>query len=49
MIKAETRTVPYPFAIDEAFELYKLIAQSKGKIIGMAGDKLSIIMSGDSA
>ncbi|KAF8757263.1 Alpha beta-hydrolase [Rhizoctonia solani] len=40
---------PYPFAIDESFELYKLIVESKGKILGMAGDKLSVIMSGDSA
>ncbi|KAF8705916.1 Alpha beta-hydrolase, partial [Rhizoctonia solani] len=40
---------PYPFAIDESFELYKLIVGSKGKILGMAGDKLSVIMSGDSA
>ncbi|CAE7078876.1 unnamed protein product [Rhizoctonia solani] len=40
---------PYPFAIDESFELYKLIVESKGRILGMAGDKLSVIMSGDSA
>ncbi|CAE6403208.1 unnamed protein product [Rhizoctonia solani] len=40
---------PYPFAINESFELYKLIVESKGKILGMAGDKLSVIMSGDSA
>ncbi|CAE6518040.1 unnamed protein product [Rhizoctonia solani] len=40
---------PYPFAIDESFELYKLIVESKGRVLGMAGDKLSIIMSGDSA
>ncbi|KEP55388.1 alpha/beta-hydrolase [Rhizoctonia solani 123E] len=40
---------PYPFAIDESFELYELIVKSKGRILGMAGDKLSVIMSGDSA
>jgi acetyl esterase/lipase len=49
--RAETNLfiVPYPFAINESFELYKLIVESKGKILGMAGDKLSVIMSGDSA
>ncbi|KAG8701259.1 hypothetical protein FRC08_004196 [Ceratobasidium sp. 394] len=40
---------PYPFAIDEAYDMYKLLVESKGRIIGMAGDKLDVILSGDSA
>ncbi|KAG9097592.1 hypothetical protein FRC06_007386 [Ceratobasidium sp. 370] len=40
---------PYPFAIDEAYDTYKLLVESKGGIIGMAGDKLGVILTGDSA
>ncbi|KAG8747848.1 hypothetical protein FRC10_011294 [Ceratobasidium sp. 414] len=40
---------PYPFAIDEAYDIYKLLVESKGRIIGMAGDKLDVILTGDSA
>lgn len=40
---------PYPFAQDEAFDTYRLMVESCGKIIGMSGKKISIIISGDSA
>ncbi|KAJ7072154.1 Alpha/Beta hydrolase protein [Mycena amicta] len=40
---------PYPFAIDEAFDTYKLLVESTGTLIGMSGKKLSILISGDSA
>ncbi|KAF9482153.1 alpha/beta-hydrolase [Pholiota conissans] len=40
---------PYPFARDEAFDSYRLMVESCGKIIGMSGKKLSVIISGDSA
>ena len=40
---------PYPFAIDEAFDTYRLLSETGGKVIGMSGEKLNIIMSGDSA
>ncbi|QRV79558.1 carbohydrate esterase family 10 protein [Ceratobasidium sp. AG-Ba] len=40
---------PYPFAIDEAYDMYKLLVESRGRIIGMAGTKLGIILTGDSA
>ncbi|KAH9485132.1 Hormone-sensitive lipase [Psilocybe cubensis] len=40
---------PYPFARDEAFDVYRLMVESYGKLIGMSGKKLSIIISGDSA
>ncbi|KZT71007.1 alpha/beta-hydrolase [Daedalea quercina L-15889] len=40
---------PYPFAIDECFDVYQLLVESGGKIIGMSGHKLNVILSGDSA
>lgn len=40
---------PYPFAIDEVFDAYQIIVGSKGKAIGMAGEDLNIVLSGDSA
>ncbi|KAG5654405.1 hypothetical protein H0H81_003229 [Sphagnurus paluster] len=40
---------PYPFAIDEAFDTYKLLVESVGRVIGMSGEKLNIIITGDSA
>ncbi|KAI0040005.1 alpha/beta-hydrolase [Auriscalpium vulgare] len=40
---------PYPFAIDEAFDTYRVLVESKGKVIGMSGTRLNIIMTGDSA
>jgi acetyl esterase/lipase len=42
-------TDPYPYAIDEGFDTYRVIAESVGKVIGMSGQKLNIIISGDSA
>ncbi|KII92745.1 hypothetical protein PLICRDRAFT_155534 [Plicaturopsis crispa FD-325 SS-3] len=40
---------PYPFAIDEAFDTYRVLVESKGVLMGMSGKKLNIVMSGDSA
>ncbi|KAF8813803.1 alpha/beta-hydrolase [Phlegmacium glaucopus] len=40
---------PYPFAVDESFDAYRLIVESRGQLIGMSGKKLSVIMCGDSA
>lgn len=40
---------PYPFAIDEAFDTYRLLVDSAGTNIGMSGRKLNVIMTGDSA
>lgn len=39
----------YPFAIDECFDVYRLLVESSGSIIGMSGRSLNVIMSGDSA
>ncbi|KAG1731531.1 Alpha/Beta hydrolase protein [Suillus paluster] len=40
---------PYPFAIDECFDVYQAICTSAGRCIGMSGKKLNIILTGDSA
>ena len=40
---------PYPFAIDECFDVYRTLADTAGKIIGMSGTKLNVVFSGDSA
>ena len=40
---------PYPFAIEEAFDIYRLLVDSAGTNIGMSGRKLNIIITGDSA
>jgi hypothetical protein len=42
-------TDPYPWAIDEGFDIYRTLTETKGGIIGMNGQKLDIIMCGDSA
>lgn len=44
-------TDPYPFAVEEVFDAYRIIVESKGKAIGIgiAGDDLNIVLSGDSA
>lgn len=44
-------TDPYPFAVDEVFDAYRIIVESKGKAIGIgiAGEDLNIVLSGDSA
>ena len=40
---------PYPWAIDEGFDVYRILTETKGGIIGMNGQKLDVILSGDSA
>ncbi|CAA7261696.1 unnamed protein product [Cyclocybe aegerita] len=40
---------PYPFARDEGLDIYRLMVDSGGKLIGMSGKKLKVILSGDSA
>lgn len=40
---------PYPFAIDEAFDTYRMLVDSAGTNIGMSGRKFNVIMTGDSA
>ncbi|KAI0358414.1 alpha/beta-hydrolase [Trametes cingulata] len=40
---------PYPFSIDECFDLYRVLVETTGIVIGMSGRKLNIICTGDSA
>ncbi|KAL0068819.1 hypothetical protein AAF712_004149 [Marasmius tenuissimus] len=40
---------PYPFAVDEAFDTYRVLVESNGAILGMSGKQLDIVISGDSA
>ncbi|KAI5123042.1 hypothetical protein M0805_000478 [Coniferiporia weirii] len=40
---------PYPYAIEEGFDLYCTLVESAGRIIGMSGSALNIVISGDSA
>ena len=40
---------PYPFGIDEVFDAYRIVVESKGRAIGMAGEDINIVLSGDSA
>lgn len=40
---------PYPFAIDECFDAYRVLVESSGRILGMSGTALDVVFSGDSA
>ncbi|CAL1707366.1 unnamed protein product [Somion occarium] len=40
---------PYPYAIDECFDAYRVLLESAGKLIGMSGTKFKVVLSGDSA
>ncbi|RPD59870.1 alpha/beta-hydrolase [Lentinus tigrinus ALCF2SS1-6] len=40
---------PYPFSIDECFDLYRVLVETTGMVIGMSGHALNIILTGDSA
>ncbi|KAL5485309.1 hypothetical protein ACEPAI_7951 [Sanghuangporus weigelae] len=40
---------PYPFAIEEGFDLYCTLSETSGRVIGMSGTKFNVILSGDSA
>lgn len=51
MLLNKPSTDPYPFAVEEIFDAYRIIVESKGKAIGIgiAGEDLNIVLSGDSA
>ncbi|KAI0706850.1 Alpha/Beta hydrolase protein [Cerioporus squamosus] len=40
---------PYPYSIDECFDLYRVLVETTGMVIGMSGHALNIILTGDSA
>lgn len=50
----EDRTVadrpdPYPWAIEEGFDAYRTIQETKGRCIGMRSGRLGVVLTGDSA
>lgn len=41
---------PYPFALEECFDVYRTLVETRGKAIGMSGSsRFRMILSGDSA
>ncbi|WWC69585.1 uncharacterized protein I206_103528 [Kwoniella pini CBS 10737] len=40
---------PYPWAIEEGFDAYRTLMETKGRIIGIESGKLGIVLTGDSA
>ncbi|KAL6310381.1 Alpha/Beta hydrolase protein [Sparassis latifolia] len=40
---------PYPYAIDECFDAYRVLVETGGQLIGMSGAKFNVVFSGDSA
>lgn len=40
---------PYPYAMHECFDVYRLLHETKGSVLGMLKGKLSVVLSGDSA
>lgn len=47
---------PFPFAIDEVFDFYTLLVESKGRCLGMGGggegeeaEGVQVVLTGDSA
>ncbi|TXT13770.1 hypothetical protein VHUM_01137 [Vanrija humicola] len=40
---------PYPWAIEEGFDAYRVIMETKGAILGIKSGKLSTVLTGDSA
>jgi len=42
-------TDPFPYAVDECFDTYRVIAESAGRLLGMNGSRLNVILTGDSA
>ncbi|KAA1118886.1 hypothetical protein PGT21_009512 [Puccinia graminis f. sp. tritici] len=40
---------PFPYAIHECMDVYRIIQESKGRVIGMGRDIVDIVLTGDSA
>lgn len=45
----QARADPYPFAIDECFDVYRTLVECAGRLVGMSGSKFDVVFSGDSA
>jgi hypothetical protein len=40
---------PYPWAIEEGFDAYRTLMETKGKCIGIHSGKIAVVLTGDSA
>ncbi|WAR53364.1 hypothetical protein PtB15_2B795 [Puccinia triticina] len=40
---------PFPYAIHECMDVYRIIQESKGRVIGMGRDTVDVVLTGDSA
>jgi hypothetical protein len=40
---------PYPWAIEEGFDVYRTLVETKGSVIGIKSGRLDMVLSGDSA
>lgn len=40
---------PYPYAIEEGFDAYRTLMETRGKCIGIESRNLGIVLTGDSA
>lgn len=45
----ELKLDPYPWAIEEGFDAYRTLMETKGSGIGIRSGKLEAVLSGDSA
>lgn len=48
-VSVDTAADPFPWAIEECFDVYKVLVDSQGAAIGMSGKVFNTIMTGDSA
>ena len=48
-MRSQAPEYPFPFAMDEAYDAYKLLHETKGRAIGMSGTALNVVLTGDSA
>lgn len=46
---AKAPEFPYPYAIHEGLDLYRILMESKGTALGFGQGELNIVMTGDSA
>ncbi len=42
-------TDPYPYSIEQCFDAYRTLVESKGRAIGIRSGEINVILSGDSA
>jgi len=51
VVESGTRLIPdpYPWAIEEGFDAYRTIQETKGRCIGMKSGRLGVVLTGDSA